>query len=217
MVTMSWETLSGLSELIIALSSVVGLSQLFIAKKDMQIRSKREAMMLAATQIEHFRVDIIPLLSEITKLRNKGQYPKEVIVLEKFTNQEAKNINERIFNISLGLLGRDKDLLSKLTDASNAIESFAVYFTNGIADEKIAFLPIAQMYCEFVEEFYFFYCFQRDELEICPFDQTIKLYSLWKARLENQNLNLKKDEIEKMIGDAHKKELEKKLPAVIGA
>ena len=66
----------------------------------------------------------------------------------------------------------------------NELESFAMYFASDLADEEIAFTPTGQTFCLNCEYFAGFVGIFRQEQNVKLYQNLVKLYGLWKPRLE---------------------------------
>ena len=82
------------------------------------------------------------------------------------------------------------------------MESFATYFTKGVADEEIVFSSVGRSYCFTVENYFFEISDCRNLKEQQSFQNLIDQYKMWKDRLnkiqltkEQQELRAKLDEI----------------------
>lgn len=64
-----------LSGPLLVILGIVGLQQIFVAKKDIYVRSKREAAVLAATQAQLYNEKIIPLLDKFDLLLKEKAVP----------------------------------------------------------------------------------------------------------------------------------------------
>lgn len=193
--TVTWETASQISQVVIAVAASVGLTQLWIAKNDIKIRSQREAMTLAAQQIDRFRENIPQidkLLAMLVLLKSNKR-----IRLDEYTHEEVQNkYLEEYKSFEINFTNPDYQRL--MVDVGNIMESFSVYFSEKIADEEIAFLPIAPMFCEVVERNYFFYCFHRKQRPFL-YNHTIKLYSLWSKKIKKNNLLFQQETLSREI------------------
>jgi hypothetical protein len=72
----------------------------------------------------------------------------------------------------------------KIINALNEFESFAMYFACELADEEVAFTPTAQTFCRNCEEFATFIGVFRQNQNMKLYQNLVKLYGMWKPRLE---------------------------------
>lgn len=193
------ENASLLSNCILAILGLLVLVQLWLGKKQLAqakehviISSKREAATIAAEQVRHYIIDIIPLVNEVSDLKKKGKYPlyKEPITaffLSSLSPQWLKSYAEYL-EIPDVLDGKDLKLI-------NMLEGFSMYFIQGIADEAIAYTSLGKEFCNDVEDNYTLISFMRDKDNPSNhYNHIVQLYELWKKRLEEMK---KSHEIER--------------------
>ncbi len=172
----------------------VAKEQIAEQKKSLQISSKRDALKLTADQVKLYCEKIIPLQNTFDqKLKADG-----ITVLGKFkvefepgtikvTPPPKENFNFKDFEI----------IATEFLDVVNAMEGFSTYFASGVADERLAYLSLGSTFCSSMKT-------------IAPllipissegrqFSATLRLYSIWGTRLENENLERQKLEIEKKL------------------
>ncbi|EMY3479061.1 hypothetical protein AAIP31_002303 [Flavobacterium psychrophilum] len=182
---------------ILAILGFAAILQLRLTKKAMIMSSKRQAAELATKQINVYCKQIIPLQDKFTDKKREQNIERIVPEnLKKFTIQELEsNVNHEIIK------KKTKEFVDNIDDILailNAFESFAIYFTKGVADEEIAFSSIGRTYCFSVETFSFDLSIIRKDDEICGFENVIKLYQMWNAKLKSDKISreLTKKQIE---------------------
>ena len=79
----------------------------------------------------------------------------------------------------------------------NELEVFSVAMLNGVADENIVFTPFGRVFCEFIEEEHLKLTFSRTTGT--PYENLVKLYNIWKDRLEVQSYELQIQEAKDKI------------------
>lgn len=192
------ENLNFISGPIIALFGLVAIFQLRISKKAMVMTSRRQAAELATEQIKIYVDKIIPLQNKLFISQVKNDF-KDINVenIHNFTYEELKK-NTSIENIKTKREEYFKTL-SQVGDLLNLMESFAIYFTKGIADEEIAFSSIGSTFCNSVKGLKFELCLIRTESELTGFENIVKLYQIWNPKIIsyriNQELIKKKQEL----------------------
>jgi len=196
------EIISYVSQGGLLIVGILALGQIKIAKKDIAIRSRRESIVLAADQIERFREDFLPKITELNKMYrsiNAMEAPK--YRFEDFTEKELRQASSKIANImeKYRRVLDDEKFNVSVQELMNLFEGFSVYFTEGVADEKVAFKPLGQVFCDFVEENSFMYCIYRNQEEMNYYDNTIKLYKTWSGRIIQRKLQDDKSEINKKL------------------
>jgi len=192
--------ITAIAESIIAICAIVALWQIKIAKEDIRIRSKREAITLAINQVEYCRSEIVSSYDQVNSI--VLDMPKEIKdlrlyssreFLEDFTLEELqknKKIDRMITKISYL---KKNNLFDKIISLANKFEYFSLAFIAKAADEEVAFNPIADILCDFVEEHYEIYCYNRREGNYRSYTNTIQLYKIWKARILMKKIDFKKE------------------------
>ena len=127
------------------------LKQIVLAKRDIKIRSKKEAITLSVNQVEYYRSEIIKeiiILENILGVLMNNDNMKEELVffksnkvdLEDFTFQEIeeKNMLEN-WKEKMNFLTNNKSVYIKVQDISNKIEYFSLAFVSSKIEEEVAF------------------------------------------------------------------------------
>lgn len=158
-----------------------------LTRKEVEIRSKREAVVLAAQQCENCVVGLIP---HIEKCRGKLQ---ALGILHQWrlknTDFTLGSITERVESQEwLTKFQNDEESTTIALAALNRCESFAMYFANGAADETVAFPAIGDVFCAAVEILAPFLIALREQniqnTVSGPFENTLTLYRTWYVRAE---------------------------------
>ncbi len=154
----------------------VATSQLELSRKDIVLRSRREALALTFQQCELFATDIIPktdaIIKELTakqfkSLFSSGDFP--------FIPQPPEYVLA---------IWKDTALREKIVGLLNKMEAYAMYFVSGLADEEGAFTPTAASFCHCCEHLSVFIgCYRKDN-GIKLYQNIVKLYAMWKPRIE---------------------------------
>ena len=185
-----FEMASGVSAIVIAIAACVALSQIFllksqlkIAKDDILIRSRREAVALAADRCERFAATV-----EILK-------PGFVGLLGPVTKYPTWNlVNVRVQESSIGDSDKAKDWVKQVCGTPkmgnalqilNTLEAFAIYFHSGAADEKTAFPVTSAVFCGYVECLFPILVSLRkgtENVHSGQFQNVVGLYERWAAR-----------------------------------
>ena len=179
---------------LIVLVGCLGLYQLKIAKDTARMNAKRDSLHLAASQCEYYQRHIIPLVNAMDNavkekeinffkvaeaiVKDNNIIIRRKVELELFSSEYEK---VRIIN-------------TELTAGYNALEAFSTFFISGVADEKVAFENVGYTFCETVKR-YLPEIFPISELGF-SYKSIIKLYLLWTARKERQQLIKNRTEIE---------------------
>ncbi|MFZ2983755.1 MAG: hypothetical protein WA053_01590 [Minisyncoccia bacterium] len=193
---------ASIAQILLVIGIYIGWKQLSIAVKDAQIRSKREAGILAIAQASSFANEVIPLVEKIeTKLGGPSAVSHK---FNQFIPSEIRSTNQQKYKDKIAFMKSDFVLHKDIVDLANKMDSLAMSFTKGLADESVVFESIGPVYCEIIEDLYFFYCHyrrsgQRDSRGILGYQNTIDLYSIWGKRVEKIGLEVDRSELDARI------------------
>jgi len=188
--TLILDALVKISPIIIAIASIIALFQIGIAKNDIKIRSKREAVTLAADKCAKLARELLPMLM------NNFVNPRNKFTLK---NWELKDYNFTISSLKDPGKAekwvdeiRAKGNYVKSLDFLNEIEALAMYFANGAADEKVAYPVIGSVFCQWVINFSPLLIKLREdtlkETTSGPYQNTVDLFGIWVVRLNKNKL-----------------------------
>ncbi|MFJ7646907.1 hypothetical protein ACIQ1H_05130 [Lysinibacillus sp. NPDC097279] len=176
----------------------IGIKQLKVMKRDVETKNKRAAVDKSIEFLNWFATEFIPENSEKEK-----KLDKDKIIIMKNKEFQDFNINELAF---LSRFKPEKITSSvkekyrcEIVTLTNQLEFFSAAMNTGLADEQMAFNPLASTFCKFVEDNYDLYCYMRNGNEETLFNNTIDLYLMWKSRLNTIELVRKKVEIEEQL------------------
>ena len=191
------EAIIRISPVIVAVASIIALTQINIAKNDIRTRSKREAVCLAAQKCEAFAKEVLPMYQTVfvinqtaTPLRKWG------LKNNNFSQASLENIDEgKKWTDDL----RKKGFYVHGIDFLNRLEGIAMYFTNGAADEEVAYPVIGSVFCIMVQQFSPLLIELREHiLEFTtsgPYQNTVNLYGVWSSRQTRKKLQEEVDEL----------------------
>lgn len=202
----------GLQQLTIGLKQVsVGLEQVSVAKMGIEIRSQREAALLAVKQADIFCNDIIPQWNKINLVNtNKSlkNYEGKIISfdlkeseIDEYLKYYSKNISGKFQKDEYSNFVQDNLLLA------NKLESLSIYFINGIADEKIVFNSIGAGYLEIVQQVYPFLCQLIKENDTL-YTNLRELYYNWNDKTKELELKKQSEFITQQLETIKTKEIE---------
>ena len=154
-------------------------SQLEVARTDIILRSKREAIAVALEQCKRYADHVVPHFDALTpKMVAKGYQPPQNVHPEfPFIPQEQDPVGAQIWT-------NEVELRTKIVQTLNELESFAMYFANDLADESIAFTPAGLSFCQICEYYRLFIGVHRQPDKIKLYQNVVKLYGMWRPRLE---------------------------------
>ena len=136
-----------LSGPIVAILAAWGLRQITVARNSARLTAKREAFRLSAEQCRRFMEQLIPRMNEFDSLMN--QKPLQYV-----TDAKTETYDNG-FKVQAGRINLDDPdtvmALSKAIELINSLESFAVFFTSGVAAEEVVFPVVGKTYCREVE------------------------------------------------------------------
>ena len=200
-----FEILSYVGTVVTAVVAVIALKQLSLtqaqlnlAMQDLETRSMREAVSLAAQRCEDLANVKFPKITEVLQA-----FDKKGVVLE------AWELNDKEFS-STSLKDSDgadrwlkeiqkNGLTHDVIILLNQLEGFAIYFANGAADEGVAFPVGGIPFCNYVGTFAPFIVACRNGaaagVTSGKFPNTIKLFSIWTDRTRKEQIDA---ETEKM-------------------
>jgi hypothetical protein len=173
--------------------------QLKIAVGDIQLRSEREAAMLSIKEADQFAAVLIPAYHVIES--KFGGLPGIPNKLDHFFPSEINGPNQQKYRDKLDQMKADVELHKETHTLANKMESMAMAFMKGVADEKMVFGCMGDAYCRMIEGIYFFYCECRknSKSNFYLFDNTINLYRTWSSRIEKGDLEKARNIIDKRI------------------
>ena len=184
----------------IAVLAYLALAQIKIARKQLEeqrkatrISSKRDALKTMSEQVAKYGSEIIPLINALDhKIESEN--------IEFFSKSKVEITSEgmKVFPCSdLDEREKVKSKFKEFTDMMNALEGFSAFFISGVADEKTAFHSLSTTFCNTVKD--------KAPLILMTsegkhhFEATLSLFRVWNTRLETENLEKKKSELERKL------------------
>jgi hypothetical protein len=180
-----------------------------VAKEDIELRSKREAVTLAAERSEVFANEIIPKVHEHLQQMANAQVPikKWELVDGKFEKSSIIDWSE-----AEGWFGRVKaaNQTTPCIRMLNLLESFAMYFAEGAADEHVAFPAVGPVFCEYVNRLapcLIFLRLHEPNIPSGPYQNIIALFGAWSSRMKKEELELQHSQISSALSGVHTSEI----------
>jgi hypothetical protein len=191
------ETLYFIASICLVISLFIGIRQIKLFKEDMSIKNKRAAIEKSIEYLNWFATEYIPKTYEFhTKLSKKEITNYKGIINQNFIfDENCKEDDPQIKSII------DAYIECGGIDLLNQLEFFSAALLSGIADEELAFNPLADLYCGYISEFYVLMCYLRRGEKSNLYSNTIELYNMWNKRLIKIKLEKEKNRIDSDISN----------------
>jgi hypothetical protein len=181
---------------------IISKRQLEESQKQITIKFLREAATFSANLTKEYIIEIIPLENEIYHLKKKENWDDVEVEIKNFTNDEFLKPNESL-NKAINM--PDSIMFLKL-ELANRLEYFAIYFTKGIADEKVAYTALGKQYCDSVEGIYPVIALTRGSKNPAkPYDNLVELYKCWNSRMKSTLVEFEKENLSNELKEKIKK------------
>lgn len=190
--TVAWTMVAGIGAVLTAIATVSlsafafrGLMSLRLTRIEMVERSTKETTLIAIRRLEEIANEIIPMNTPILDALSVGKVKvflgkNDVVQFD----PDPKDLDPaRAWKTSL-----PPGAYNLIVGFLNRLEAWSVYFTAGVADHKVAFGPIAPVLRTWVGQYYPILLLARAELGSGTFPNLIKLYTVWSARMDEQQL-----------------------------
>jgi hypothetical protein len=166
---------------VLAIMAGLALRQITVAKRAARTASMREAYRLAAEQVRIYANEIVPKLNEfddiIAKEGLKFLAKAEVTLEPNSIKMKSKASEEEI--------EKTIALAPVFTPILNSLEAFAIFFTEKIAAESVAYSSIGATYVRSVKLLMPLFLSSTHHKN---YENIAKLYLLWAQRLEAEKL-----------------------------
>ncbi|OAB26387.1 hypothetical protein PMSD_25895 [Paenibacillus macquariensis subsp. defensor] len=183
------------------IGAFVGVGQLKLLKRDLNIRNRRLAVETSLQYLNIYATEIIPEYEKfMAEFKNEVPEPFNAIDLYDGNFNLSPNdlpkelLAETIIKKRLGLLG-----------VLNRYEFFSTGILNKLTDEDLVFVPTGPDFCETIRREYVLISLMRNVG--VPYKNTIELYHKWQDRLDVEIFELQKKEADAKIrekGDRYK-------------
>lgn len=171
-----------------------GLEQLKVAKKTLNINSRRDAARLAIELVNKYDPKLVDRYHELIEILKEDRSKQSI----DFISFEVSNYNDKVKNNSTYQL-QLKLARSNFHDLADDLESFAFPFVSKIADENIAFNAIGGRFCVLMNVVYPFVMESRNNMKSnVPYKSSVELYGVWSNRLKRTFNN---EKIENLLKD----------------
>lgn len=199
-----FELIYFISGIILTIGVVVGIKHFKVAKdeikllkKDYETRNERASIEKSIEYLNLFATEFIPKAGQvIEKIEGKVNDTYKGPINKDFRfDENCKLESKYIKEILIASVQNDA------IDILNRFEYFSAAFVSGLADEELAFNPLARTYCSYIESLYVILCYLRRDEDHNTFEYTVKLYDLWKKRLEKTTLEKRRSKLDKEISE----------------
>jgi hypothetical protein len=203
------ELLSFVGNFIVAVVAAVALYQIILAKRsigtanqnlklaadaletarsDIELRSKREAVTLAADRCAAFADKIPECAASLNAIVTTGT-PIKTWILEdtRFSKSSIKDWDAAKQWLDQ-LQPPQRDQASSIL---NLLESFAMYFAEGAADERVAYSSVGPVFCSYVDRLApYLILLRAKEAAVASgaFQNIVTLYEVWTSRMKRHML-----------------------------
>jgi len=189
--------LSGPALVVIACIALVQIklakNQIEVQRNATKISAKRDALRLASEQIKDYGSTIIPIINNLDK-----KIKAESI---EFFKKSKVVIGDNSFKVNpyIDVAEIDKiiNIIPEFLNLMNALEGFSAFFVSGVADEKIAYRSLSTTFCNSVKDLLPLIVMLGSNCK--SFSATMKLFSIWKNRLDSEVMEKQMQELEKNL------------------
>lgn len=161
---------------------------------------KRETASMTVQRCKEYAEEIIPMIAQTSKkiAENKIYKYTNDLTLDDFNNKEKEAEFQR--NNFYG----DEEAYEIYAKTANRLEAYAMYFTEEVCDEEIAFKATGETFVTVANRLYPFILHYRVKYKSNGYSNLVKLYSIWNKRLNQEMLTGKESELEKMTKNLEK-------------
>ncbi|MBI3124961.1 MAG: hypothetical protein HYZ10_11215 [Ignavibacteriales bacterium] len=181
-----------ISNIVIAIASLIALWNLILYKSEQHIRAKRESITIAASQVHRFCNEIIPQINKLNLMIKSKK-------LKKYTGKIIRGKEEIDNSLLEWILQYNDDELELFLNVINSLESLALYFVRGIADEEAAYYTIGKSFIRCVESYSPIVSITRSIKDSSDSDDLFILYDLWAKKSQRSELSKKVTELNESL------------------
>ncbi len=167
-----------ISNPLLVILGFIALLQIWATIKTSKISSKRNSATLAAKQCEIFSSEIMPLFDDLSKTE-KELGLKTTVFLDDLDGVLDDKILQSVENYYPNIVYKQKVKI-----AINKLESFAIYFTKGVADKEIAFSSVGIELCNYVKRYSLLIAYEINQNKN-KFTNLNELYNQWKIEIKD--------------------------------
>lgn len=193
-VTVARETLHTLKEQLRLASAAIA-----VAQEDIQVRSRREAVALAAERCERFSDTVIPRVTTNLSAIHANGVRLQRWSVEGVGFDDPAYLQRNDVRAWLSSVEKAPVCVGHMTAVLNDCEAFAIYFARGAAEEEVAYPVVGALFCEWVEFLAPHLVAMRTKkingITAGSFQNTIAIYELWVSRTKRKDLELEANKI----------------------
>jgi hypothetical protein len=185
---------------VLALFAFFALKQITVAKQASKIASLRDAYRLAAEQAHSYATEIVPKLNALYRAAKESGFTL-------FDDAKVTIFDHRVeIERAPGNVDIDKleTIIPVFMEAINRLETFSLFFTSKVADERIAFSSVGATFVFNVKRLLPLLVISANNGN---HENVMRLFLLWNRRIEMQKLEREKGSIEAQLRGMKPKEL----------
>lgn len=167
-------------QLAIAIAAFIALRQISITKQLAKTNAKRESIRLTADQCHIYGEKHIPLLRDLDVAIKEHNFR---FLTESKIEIDGTTIKVKPFHRYPEHNAAVEKVAPYMAAAYNALNSFALYFVSGVADERYAYTTLGTSYCNSVRTLLPFIVGWSSKTKE---DNILRLFTLWNSRKENE-------------------------------
>lgn len=119
-------------------------------------------------------------MDELNDMMEKNSLEKfgELKIIHK--NNKSIRVQSSVSKENLEILLKDLELVGKITEVANSLQAFSVFFTSGVAQNKVGYSTVGTSYCNVAEKVL------PVLLDETYYINTVNLYASWKLKKQSE-------------------------------
>jgi len=182
------ETAYQISGILMTLTLIIGLVQVYYLKRDLRITNERAAAEKSVEFLNWFASYLMPKFqsykSRIAELEadnaELGALLRKKRAIPEGFEKDSFDDEDMLVAFIQGEAGGE--------DLINQLEFFAAAMVSGLANADIVYRPVGLLYCMMVEELMLILCLNRQDDRRHLYPNTVELYRKWSHRLARDRL-----------------------------
>ena len=179
--------------LLVVIASI-GLWELKIAKDTARLHATRHSLSLAAERCEYYHSSVEAHMNELNAAveRHGGTLLEKAEVTVRGQEIQVKlNLGKKEMREELDKFMK---IVPEICLAFNALDAFAVFFTSGVADERVAYSCVGATFCNTVRSHLPSILILNQEGS--NYQSIIELFTMWNNRAEAEQLMRSRESIQ---------------------